>query len=185
MVVLALCISLSGCQKEKKAESPRPAVESIPPSMEFAARDQPPDSESLLALRSTVAEVIRALRNGAYRDVHEMLVPEIQRAVPFFQFLEQFGVDRNQALELPENLPEPFFRDVRDRVAEVFIKEPDHSKTAVHIDLLRVQQRWFVRSIVVHHGTIRSFYYSGGLISSGSTQDDLLRIKEAMLQRFY
>ena len=110
MVVLALCISSSGCQKEKKAESPRPAVESIPPSMEFAARDQPPDSESLLALRSTVAEVIRALRNGAYRDVHEMLAPEISSVqFPFFNSWNNSELNATRLWNSPKTYPNLFF----------------------------------------------------------------------------
>jgi len=171
-----LCVSSSGCRQESQ-------VDVAPVSIELTAMDQPPDSESMSALRDAVTEVVRALRNGQHRNVYELFAPAIRRAVPFNEFRQRFGVDRNQALNLPERLPEPHFSRVQGRVAEVFIMQPtDSTRTAVHFDLLRVDHRWFLRTIVVYH-PFHAFHYSGGLISPGSTRQDLVSIKETMLQK--
>ena len=78
-----LCVSSSGCRQERK-------VEVAPVSIELTAMDQSPDSQSMAALRSTVAEVVHALRNGQQRSVYELFAPEIRRAVPFYEFLQRF-----------------------------------------------------------------------------------------------
>jgi|RhiMethySRZTD1v2_1073278.scaffolds.fasta_scaffold26179_3 hypothetical protein len=177
MAITLLCVCAPGCRQERK-------VEVAPVSIELTAMDQLPDSESMSALRDTVAEVVRAFRSGQHRSVYELLAPEIRRAVPFSEFLQRFGVKRNQALSLWENLPEPDFSRVRDRVAEIFIMQPgDRTRTAIHLDLLQVDHRWFLRTVVVYDRPFHMFHYSGGLISPGSTQQDLISIKEAMLQK--
>lgn len=177
MGTVLLCVSSSGCRDERK-------VERASSSTELSPTDQPPDSESMSALRNTVADVVQSLRNGQQQNLYELLAPEIRRAVPFFEFLQRFGVDRNHAFHLPESLPNPDFSRVRDRVAEVFIMQPrDSTRTAVHLDLLRVDERWFLRTIVVYDRPFHAFHYAGGLISPGITQQDLIRIKEVMLQK--
>jgi hypothetical protein len=86
MATVFLCVSSSGCQQERR-------VDVAPVSIELTAMDEPPDSESMSALRDTVAEVVRAFRNGQHRSVYELLAPEIRSAVPFNEFLQRFGVD--------------------------------------------------------------------------------------------
>lgn len=179
MATALLCVSSLGCRQEQQRK-----VEVAPASIELTAMNQPPDSESMSALSNTVAEVVRAIRNGQHQNVYELLAPEIRRSVPFYEFLQRFGVKRNQALSLSESLPEPDFSRVRDRVAEIFIMQPnDRTRTAVHLDLLRVDHRWFLRTIVVYDRPFHTFHYAGGLISPGSTQQDLVNLKEAMLQK--
>ena len=175
--IALLCISSSGCRNQKKAEV-------VPDSIELTALDQPPDSESMSQLKNTVTEVVQAARNDQARNIYDLLAPDIRRTVSFYEFQQRFEVGRSRPLSLPEGLPEPDFSRVRDRVAEIFVMEPSNStQTALHLDLLRQDHRWFVRSIVIYHRPSHTFHVPGELISPGSRQVDLFRIKEAMLQK--
>jgi hypothetical protein len=172
-----ICVSVSACREARKAEV-------APVTVELDAIDHLPDSESLSSLKATITEVVHAVRNGQYEVVYERFVPEIRRAVPFYEFLKTFGVKRSEGISLPEDLPEGNFSRVRDRVGEVFIMQPrDSTQTAVHLDLVQMDQRWLLRTLTVYGRPSHSFFYSGGLITPGTTRQDLFRVKEAMLQK--
>jgi hypothetical protein len=105
--------------------------------MDMAPMDKPPDSESMSALRNEVTATVEAIRNGHLKHLYDLFAPEIQRAVPFFVFRQKLIGGHKQTLSLPKNLPEPDFSRVRDRVATVFITDPDdRTANAVQLYLL-------------------------------------------------